>query len=154
MLRLIPAPLHRAGLRLAHRVRKRIWRVTKPRLTGVTIIARNHAGDVLLVRHNYGRRHWTLPGGGVRRGEEPIAAAHREFREELGCTVELLEASGTHKSILYGARLTRHLFTGRIDRTPEPDGREVGEARFFRRDALPRQCSSLVDVFLELSEQR
>ncbi len=154
MLHLIPAPVHRLGVQLAHRVRKRWWRLTRPRLSAVTLIVRNAAGEVLLVRHTYGSLLWTLPGGGIRLGEEPIAAARREFAEELRCAIEELEAAGTHKLVLDGARITRHIFTAMTAGTPEPDLREVAEAKFFSTNALPRQCSSIVDKYLELLEQR
>lgn len=154
MLRLIPPALHRMALRVAHDVRKSVWQVVKPRLRGVTVIARNGEGHVLLVRHTYGRGDWTFPGGGIRRGEEPERAARREFAEELGCEITGLREAGTHKLILHGARLTRHLFTGEVSEVPEPDERELAEARFFRRDALPRRCSQVVGKYLELSEQR
>jgi 8-oxo-dGTP pyrophosphatase MutT (NUDIX family) len=133
-------------------MRKSWWQFAKPHLAGVTIVARDSAGRVLLVRHTYDRGAWTLPGGGIRHGEEPAAAARREFAEELRCPVEQLEEAGVHKLILHGARLTRHVFSGRVEDTPEPDGREVAEARFFRPEALPRQCSTVVDKYLAMSE--
>ena len=154
MFRLLPAPLHRTGVRVAHRVRKRWWRLARPKLKGVTLDARNARGDVLLVRHTYGSTAWTLPGGGIRLGEAPAAAARREFREELGCAIEDLEAAGTHKLVLDGARITRHIFTGTVGGTPEPDGREVAEAKFFAPDTLPRKCSAIGDKYLEMSELR
>ena len=48
-----------------------------------------HDGHVLLVRENYGRRRWSLPGGAVERGEAPWEAAVREAREELGVDVRI-----------------------------------------------------------------
>src|ERR1700753_312791 len=40
-------------------------------------------GKVLLARHSY-RRGWSLPGGGVGRGEPALHAVIREMNEELG----------------------------------------------------------------------
>jgi 8-oxo-dGTP diphosphatase len=45
-------------------------------------IVRDERGRVLLVRENYGRRRYGLPGGSVEPGETPWAAATREAREE------------------------------------------------------------------------
>ncbi len=39
---------------------------------------------LLLVKHNYGERLWSLPGGGVRQGEIVTQAARRELFEETG----------------------------------------------------------------------
>jgi 8-oxo-dGTP pyrophosphatase MutT (NUDIX family) len=154
MLHLIPAGLHRAGLRLAHFLRKRWWRMARPSLSGVNVIALDAAGRVLLVRHSYGKGWWTLPGGGLRSGEEPLAAALREFAEELGCTLAAPLSLGMHRGTLHGAPVTRHVFTGQAVGTPRPDGREVAEARFFERSSLPERCNSFVGECLALLEQR
>lgn len=45
------------------------------------IVDRN--GRILLARHSY-MAGWSLPGGGVARGEPPQHALLRELREELG----------------------------------------------------------------------
>lgn len=46
-------------------------------------------GSVLLVKNSLGSRKWTLPGGGVERGESDEVAACREVREELGIAIKL-----------------------------------------------------------------
>ncbi|GEM_PF-549583 len=48
-------------------------------------------GQVLLVAHapDTERRVWTAPGGGLRRGESHLDAAHREVAEEIGVEVEV-----------------------------------------------------------------
>jgi len=154
MLHLIPASLHRAGLRAAHAARKQWWRVSKPDLSGVTIIARNGEGHVLLVRHTYGNRAWSLPGGGIRAGEEPEAAAVREFAEELDCAIYALGFVGVHEAGLYGARVSRHIFSGEVVDLPRPDRREIAEVRFFAVDALPQDCVVTVSQHLAMLEQR
>ena len=67
------------------------WFVRRPHTRGVKCIVRDADRRVLFVRHTYGRnrRAWELPGGGLRRGEQPEPAVRREMREELG--IELLD---------------------------------------------------------------
>lgn len=150
MLHLIPAPLHRAALRLAHWLRKRWWRYRKPQIRGVVVIARNEAGQVLLVRHSYGAGHWTFPGGGLRKGEDPKAAASREFSEELGCQAESLALAGIHEGLLHGAPSRMHVFVGKVAGIPRPDGREIAEAGFFTPDTLPQPSANRVAMGLEM----
>jgi 8-oxo-dGTP pyrophosphatase MutT (NUDIX family) len=59
--------------------------VVRPTLLGASAIAEDDRGRVLLVRHSY-TPGWSLPGGGVDRGEPPEAAAIRELQEEVGLT--------------------------------------------------------------------
>jgi len=148
MLHLIPAPLHRAGLKLAHRLRKHWWRVRKPLVRGVIVIARDGEGRVLLVRHTYGLGLWTLPGGGLRKGEDPAVAAAREFAEELGCATGPLTLAGVHEGTLHGAPSRMHVFSCMITEVPRPDGREIADARFFALDALPDDTGSRVTMGL------
>ena len=58
-----------------------------------TAVIRN--GEILMVRHRHdGRDYWTLPGGGIETGEEPIDAARREVSEETG--IELTDLRELH----------------------------------------------------------
>ncbi|WEK47988.1 MAG: NUDIX domain-containing protein [Candidatus Andeanibacterium colombiense] len=148
--RLVPAPLHRAALRLAHRLRKLWWRTGVPRLAGVVVLARDPAGRVLLVRHSYGAGMWTLPGGGLHRGEDPARAAAREFAEELRCATGPLTLLEIHEGTLHGAPNRLHVFTCVTAETPAPDGREILEARFFAVDALPQNRGGRVALGLAL----
>jgi 8-oxo-dGTP pyrophosphatase MutT (NUDIX family) len=53
----------------------------------VAVLGFVDASQVVLVgqfRHLWREMSWELPGGGARPGEDPIAAAQREFQEEGG----------------------------------------------------------------------
>jgi 8-oxo-dGTP pyrophosphatase MutT (NUDIX family) len=59
---------------------KALW---APVALGENALIVEPGGKVLLARHSY-MKGWSLPGGGVGRGEAPVAALLRELREELG----------------------------------------------------------------------
>jgi 8-oxo-dGTP pyrophosphatase MutT (NUDIX family) len=151
MLHLIPAPLHRALLRVAHRVRRRWRRWTKPETAGVSVIAVDEAGRVFLVRHAYGSGRWSLPGGGVGRGEDPFACAHREMREELGCGLERVALAARFEETLYGAPHRAFVYTARFAGEPRADGRELIETGWFALDALPPDLVSFAAYRLKLA---
>ncbi|MDE1916337.1 MAG: NUDIX domain-containing protein [Sphingomonadales bacterium] len=131
VLALAPAPFHRLALRIAHRVRRQWWRLRKPTLQGCRVLGLDQAGRVLLVRHSYGSGNWMPPGGGLKPGEDPLLAAAREFREEIG--IDLGDAwlvSSTH-DVLHGAGNVSYIVAGNCSATPRPDRREIIEAGFF-----------------------
>ena len=85
---------------------------------------------LMLVRTSY-RSEWSLPGGGIHRGETPEAAARRELIEELGLVAPPLQSVGSAHGIWDGQRDHVHFFELRLDRLPELrfDNREVVGAR-------------------------
>ena len=157
MFRLIPPPLHRAALRLAHGVRKRWWRIAKVRLRGCRILAFDGAGQVLLIRHSYGSGNWMLPGGGLGRGEEPLAAALRELAEETGLALVQPRLFAEVEEPLYGTVNRVYLVCGQAEGAVRIDGREVIEARYFAAHALPPDLSPMLAArfaeWLEAAQQ-
>lgn len=147
---MIPQGLHRALLRIAHRLRSLWWGWRKPRIRGVSILAFNAAGEVLLVRHSYGRDVWSVPGGGCGKHEKSLDAAKREFAEELRCSAENWQDLGVLKENLQGARVSSHVYRAELTGTPQPDMREIIEARCFALDALPDGLSRRVRPRLEM----
>ncbi|GGC31992.1 hypothetical protein GCM10011371_19310 [Novosphingobium marinum] len=141
MLRLIreavPAPAYRLLFGTAHELRKVWWRLARPRIEGTRVVALDEAGRVLLVRHSYGSAAWMLPGGGLGRGEDIVAAATRELVEETGVALSCGRHVDTYEVRLHGARNTVHIVTGTAAGLPTPDGREVTEARYFATGDLP-----------------
>jgi 8-oxo-dGTP pyrophosphatase MutT (NUDIX family) len=53
---------------------------------GVRVILMRE-GRVVLVRHWFNKEVWTLPGGGINKGESPSDAGKREVWEEVGYKV-------------------------------------------------------------------
>lgn len=135
--------------RLAHALRHRwrMWRGTP--LSGVSIIAQDWEGRLLLMRHSYGPNGWHLPGGGISRRETPQDAAVRELREETGCRAEGVRAVGTLDEVISGSPHTAHLFGCFTNDQPVPDGREVVEARFFPLHSLPEPLGERTRARLE-----
>ena len=153
---LLPAPLHRVGLRAAHACRKIWWRIATPRLNGCRVLARDGAGRLLLIRHSYGTGAWMPPGGGVDRGEDPVAAGRRELAEEVGLELHDARCVASSEDTLHGAGNAVHIIAGRVTGPARPDGREIIEAGFFAMDALPqplaRELAERLSEWLALAD--
>lgn len=65
------------------------------RLSSHAVIT-NDDGQVLLLKANYGDKHWGLPGGGLDPNETIHQALLRECQEELGCEVTVNYLSGVY----------------------------------------------------------
>ena len=105
------------------------WRLAHARHEGVAVAV--YVGPaLLLVRCSY-RSGWHLPGGGVRRGETPDAAARRELSEEIGLLASALAPAGSLCTIWDGRHDRIHFFELRLVELPrlQLDNREVIEAR-------------------------
>ena len=108
-----------------------------PVVFGVTALAQDKDGRVLLVRHTY-QPGWLLPGGGVARGELPEAAVIRELKEEVGFirggNPELIRIYNrkagwaTNVTALYRVREVEIQFRRNL---------EIREAAFYLPNALP-----------------
>lgn len=117
-------------------------------LIGCRVLAFDEADRVLLIRHSYGSGRWMLPGGGVGRGEDPLAAGIRELAEETACMLSDPILFGQVDEPLHGTTNRVHLVTGTASGTVQGDGREVIAAEFFALDALPLDLSHLMERYL------
>jgi 8-oxo-dGTP pyrophosphatase MutT (NUDIX family) len=140
VLHLIPAPLHRRLYRIAHRARRVWWRFRRPRRASVIVVAFDARDRVLLVRHSYGPPVWSLPGGGIGRGEDGHQAAAREIREELACEIVDLVAFEAVEDRIAGSLDLRHTFIARLVGEPIPDRREIVDATLADPAELPEPC--------------
>jgi 8-oxo-dGTP pyrophosphatase MutT (NUDIX family) len=105
--------------------------------TKVPLVAVYVGRDLLLVRSSY-RVEWNFPGGSVRRGETPDAAARGELTEEIGLTACRLIPAGDACGTWDGRRDGVHFFELRLDRLPklQLDNREIIGARLVSPENL------------------
>ncbi|MFT4057623.1 MAG: NUDIX domain-containing protein [Novosphingobium sp.] len=115
-----------------------VWRLWRPRLDGVRVLALDGEERVLLVRHSYGSDKWMPPGGGLKSGEDPLVAAAREMLEETGCTLVGARLLAVNAEDLHGSHNVVRVVFGATCGEPRVDGREIVEAGFFALDDLPQ----------------
>jgi 8-oxo-dGTP pyrophosphatase MutT (NUDIX family) len=146
-------PLMRLGFRVGYRVLRVWWLVRRPTKRGVKCVL-TRRGDVLLVRHTYGRRQtWELPGGGVKRREEPPEAARREVREELGVDLPELAPLGELFARIDSKRDRLWCFGAELgEREVERDRAEIAECGWFPRAALPDARAKYVESIVALAD--
>jgi ADP-ribose pyrophosphatase YjhB (NUDIX family) len=129
----------RLVLRLFH-----LWLLlSRPMTLGVRAIVIDDQNRVLLVRHTY-VPGWHLPGGGVERGETLLAALARELAEEGNIVLEeepRLHGMFFNKAISPRDHVAVYVVTRFRQSGPHVGDREIAEARFFERDALPEGVS-------------
>lgn len=111
--------------------------LTAPVAFGVSALAQNAQGQVLLVRHSY-MAGWQLPGGGVGRGEPPAEAVLRELREEVGLTHSLPPQMAGLFTRRYGlvTNLVAFYRVRDVQIAFKPNF-EIRDAQFFDPQALP-----------------
>ncbi|MEU2165896.1 NUDIX hydrolase [Streptomyces chengbuensis] len=125
-------------------------------------------GRILLARWvaRDGTRRWTLPGGGMDHGEDPVGTVVREVAEETGCTAEVTALLGvdsmtTRRPGRFGSgedfQSLRIVYEARItagEPRPETDG-STDLAAWHPLDSVPAlERVSLVDIGLELWRTR
>jgi len=119
------------------------------------IIVRNETGEVLLVKGTISDVGWSLPGGGIERGEDAATAAVRELEEETGIVVNqslVVKLGVLHKGdddIPY----TAHIFQVTVDSRMLPNKpvntREIAAIGWFAIDLLPEGRSPMVRIALK-----
>jgi ADP-ribose pyrophosphatase YjhB (NUDIX family) len=102
------------------------------------------------------QKKWRLPGGGVQPGEQPITAAQRELKEEVGISVheqnlELLRTDSFKSSLKY----QYFLYVLRLPEMPALtiDNKEILSAEFvYIHELAKMQVSEEVINFLRLAK--
>ena len=103
---------------------------------GVVVIAQPQPHTIVLVRqhrHAIGRDLWEVPAGKLERGEDPLAAALRELREETGYRArELRYLWGAYSTPGFCDELLHFYAAEGLEAgEPEPDDNEEFQMRIF-----------------------
>ena len=133
-------------IRFLAAARSVVFSLLRIKTIGAMVLLIDERG-VVLIRQSYGSGEWTLPGGGVKRGESPREAAIREVREETGATL-----SEGARCELFGLYLRSaggwqdYVAVYVIDSwvPAANDSREISEVRQFPLDDLPVDMSASV----------
>lgn len=120
----------------------RLYRlVFRPDVLGVRCVV-EFEGRVLLIRNSYGPMDWDLPGGGVKRGERPEAAARREVWEEVGLSLTALRPLGRYTGTEHYRKDTVVSYFARAESAAlKPRRAEVYEEGWFELGRLPEPLS-------------
>jgi ADP-ribose pyrophosphatase YjhB (NUDIX family) len=94
-------------------------------------------GQVLLIRHTY-IEGWSLPGGGLKRGETLEAAARREVREEAGAEMGMVSLIGAYSNFDFWKSDHNVVFLCTDFRVTGRTDFEIAERRLFPLEALPK----------------
>lgn len=128
--------------KILNRLRKIYWFILRPKTVGVKCLIENSAGEYLLIKTTYSGNYWSLPGGGVKRGESFENAVTREVSEEVGINVIDLKFVGSYSSDIEYKRDTIHLVTAKVCSYDfNLNQSEISEARWFPKNQMPNNVS-------------
>lgn len=98
-------------------------------------------GKILMERNNYRKMLWSLPGGGLKKNENPELGVKREILEELGIKISGLKYLGVWRNTRPGTNNMVHCFYKKLDDISglevDPDPNEVKEYGWHEMHNLP-----------------
>ena len=126
----------RTAFRLGFPLARIWWRLRRQPHEGALVAV--YVGPALLLVHSSYRAEWNFPGGSLRRGETPEAAARREMAEEIGLVAGPLLPACVVCGQWDGRHDRVHFFELRLDQLPtlQLDNREIIAARLVAPSEL------------------
>ncbi len=114
-----------------------IWLLEPKTTVGVSVVALDEQGRVLLFQHRYDRAGAPrLPGGHLEPGETPDAALVRELSEEGGARIELGEIVHVEVSQRWPNRMTVY-YAAKLLQMPQHNTAEITGWELRMTDSLP-----------------
>ena len=116
-------------------------------IRGAAAFIFDDAGRLLVVKENYGRFRWSLPGGAIEDGETPELACVREVLEETGADVRIDNVLGRYEL----PDITVHAFRCSIVRG-EPALQatdELSAVEWLQPDTVPEPRSNVLHHALD-----
>jgi len=116
-------------------------------------------GKILVLRNWLSDGRWSLPGGGLHSGEDPLEGAVRELREETGIRTERdsLEEIGTGRYRLHGLAYPFRSYVLRLQVAPITRRQRIEVSRIALlspNELVSKQTSPDVLMSLELLERQ
>jgi ADP-ribose pyrophosphatase YjhB (NUDIX family) len=135
---------------LLNMIRHAYWFVFHPDTFGVKVVIEQD-GKYLFIRHGYGSKRWTFPGGGIKKNETPSDAVRRETREEVRIELQDLRPLGTFNNHYEYKNDTVHAYyaTTTADKIVPRRG-EIIAYGWFPKDDLPKEISVTATETLKL----
>jgi len=143
--------IYQTALKIAYRLALVYWFLFRPTTFGVHVAVWQNE-RILIIKNSY-RDYCTLPGGYMKRGEDPKAAATRECAEEVSLQIqaEQLTAAGEFFSDKEYKKDTVIFFEANLAQNTEfeVDAREVVWGKFLHpSEALSLNLSGIVRRYL------
>lgn len=127
--------------RVILRSAKTYWKFVKPKTSGarIIVISQEH---ILLVQHR-NSKYWTLPGGGIKKNEDPARGALRELYEETKIKIDSADYQlGRYDTSAEGKRDEVFIVVKETAEKIEPKvSFELHDARWFDVHDLPEHTS-------------
>lgn len=113
------------------------WFIFRPSGYGVKVVI-TCGNDILFVRHAYGYKTWTFPGGSIKNGEKKEDAIKREVKEEVGINLSQVSFLGHFVSTKEYKKDNIFVYCSKVESKDfKKDDFEIEEVRWFNINNTP-----------------
>jgi ADP-ribose pyrophosphatase YjhB (NUDIX family) len=122
-----------------------IWLFNPKFVATTSAVVLNERNEVLLFHHTYrGRNGWSIPGGWLKRNEEPARAVEREIYEESGLVVRTVRPLWVGRDWYYPG--IDMIFLCSLEGGQFRPSDEVSGMEFRPTDCLPELRRDVIEI--------